>query len=302
MAVEAPAMRTRFASSHVVRRIFLDWSAMTKTFFLTGSARGLGRSIAIAVLDAGHQLVATARKPRQLDDLVERYRDRILPVALDVTDFAAAQGAVRAALDSFGRLDVVINNAGFANVGSVEDMPMSAIVDQMDANFIGSVHVIKAALPVLRQQAGGRIIQVSSIGARIATPGAAAYYASKWALAGFIESLALEVAPLGIKVTALEPGGMKTDFAEDASLTVIPSSAAYAATAGNTAKMMKSAGYADAYAEPSRVAALVMRIAELDEPPLRLLAGSGNHDYAMGADRARAESDAKWKWLSATID
>jgi NAD(P)-dependent dehydrogenase (short-subunit alcohol dehydrogenase family) len=275
---------------------------MTKTFFLTGSSRGLGRSIATAVLDAGHRLVATARRPQQLDDLVERYGDRVLPVELDVTDFEAAQKAVQVAIDKFGRLDVVINNAGFATVGSVEDMPMSAIRGQFEANFVGSVHVIKASLPILRQQAAGHIIQISSIGARIATPGAAAYYASKWALAGFIESLALEVGPLGIKVTAVEPGGMKTDFAEDSSLTVIPSSAAYAATAGATAKMMKSQGYADSYAEPSKVAALVMKIADLDEPPLRLLAGSGNYAYATGVGEARAKADAQWEWLSASAD
>jgi NAD(P)-dependent dehydrogenase (short-subunit alcohol dehydrogenase family) len=275
---------------------------MTKTFFLTGSARGLGRSIATAVLDAGHQLVATARKPRQLDELVERYGDRVLPVALDVTDFEAAQSAMQAAVARFGRLDVVINNAGFANVGAVEDMPMSAIREQLEANFLGSVHVIKASLPVLRRQGAGHIIQISSIGARIATPGAAAYYASKWALAGFIESLALEVEPLGIKVTAVEPGGMKTDFAQASSLTIIPSSDAYAATAGATARMMTSDGYADSYADPSKIAALVMKIAGLDRPPLRLLAGSGNYAYATGADQARAKADAGWAWLSASAD
>ena len=150
---------------------------MIKTFFLTGSSRGLGRSIATAILDAGHQLIATARNPRQLDDLGVKYGDRIFAVALDVTDFEAAQRAVQLGLEKFGKIDTVINNAGFANVGSVEDMPMSAIESQFQTNFLGSVHVIKAVLPILRKQASGHIIQVSSIGARIATPGAAAYYA-----------------------------------------------------------------------------------------------------------------------------
>jgi NAD(P)-dependent dehydrogenase (short-subunit alcohol dehydrogenase family) len=209
---------------------------------------------------------------------------------------------VKIAVDKFGRLDIVINNAGFANVGSVEDMPMAAIMAQFDTNFLGSVHVIKAALPVLRQQGSGRIIQISSIGARIATPGAAAYYASKWALAGFIESLAMEVGPLGIKVTALEPGGMKTDFAEDSSLTILPSNPAYDATAGATGKMMKSAGYLDSFAEPARIAAVVMKVAELDEPPLRLLVGAATYAYGVGADQTRAQADEKWKWLSAAVD
>jgi len=275
---------------------------MTKTFFLTGSARGLGRSIATAILDAGHQLVATARKPGQLDDLVACYGQRILPVALDVTNFEHANTAIAEGIQRFGRLDVVINNAGFANIGSVEDMPMQDIVSQFNTNFLGSVHVIKAALPHLREQRAGRIIQISSIGARIATPGAAAYYATKWAISGFIESLAVEVAPLGIKVSALEPGGMKTDFAEDSSLGIVPSRAEYDATAGATARMMKSPGYGDGYADPGRIAAVVMRVAGLEEPPVRLLLGSAMHDYAKSFEHGRAESDERWKSLTVTAD
>jgi NAD(P)-dependent dehydrogenase (short-subunit alcohol dehydrogenase family) len=275
---------------------------MSRTFFLTGSSRGLGRSIATAILEAGHQLIATARKPGQLEGLVARYGDRILPLALDVTDFDAAKQAVKMGVERFGRLDVVINNAGFASVGSVEDMPMSAILAQFDTNFIGSVHVIKAALPVLRAQGSGQIIQISSIGARTATPGAAAYYASKWALAGFLESLAMEVGPLGIKVTAVEPGGMKTDFADDSSLTVMPSSPAYDATAGATGKRMKSEGYSDSFVDPAKVAAVVMKVAELAEPPLRLLVGTDTYAYGTGAEQARAQADQSWNWLSVAAD
>jgi NAD(P)-dependent dehydrogenase (short-subunit alcohol dehydrogenase family) len=271
---------------------------MAKTFFLTGSSRGLGRSIATAILQAGHQLVATARQPAQLADLVARYGEQILPVALDVTDFASAKAAVDSGVRRFGRLDVVINNAGFANIGSVEDMAMQDIAAQFDTNFFGSVHVIKAALPHLREQGAGRIIQISSIGARIATPGAAAYYATKWAISGFIESLATEVATLGIKVCVVEPGGMKTDFAEDTSLSIVPSQAAYDATAGATARMMKAPDFLDSYADPSRIAAAVMRVAEVEEPPLRLVLGNGMLDYARSFEQARAESDARWKWLT----
>lgn len=275
---------------------------MNKTFFLTGSARGLGRSIATAILEAGHQLVATARKPDQLGDLVARYGARILPVALDVTDFGGAQAAVQAGMDRFGRLDVVINNAGFADVGSVEDMPMQSIASQFNTNFLGSVHVIKAALPMLRQQGAGRIIQISSIGARIATPGAAAYYATKWALSGFIESLASEVAPLGIQVTAMEPGGMKTDFAEDSSMVILPTSPAYEATVGATVQMMKSPQYLENYADPADVAAVVMRLSELEDPPVRLLVGGGNYAYARAVELARAQADAQWTWLTVAND
>lgn len=275
---------------------------MPKTFFLTGSSRGLGRSIARAVLDAGHQLVATARNPGTLEDLLTHYGDRILPVALDVTDADAAKRAIAMAVDRFGRLDVVVNNAGFANVGAVEDMPVSAIEAQFATNFMGSVHVIKSALPVLRAQGFGHLIQISSIGARIATPGAAAYYATKWALSGFMQSLALEVAPLGIRVTAIEPGGMRTDFAKDSSVTVFPASAPYASTAGAVIDMMRSDGYADDYADPARVAALVLEVATLDTPPVRLLAGSDVLAQGMDADRVQAVADRDWAWLSRAAD
>jgi NAD(P)-dependent dehydrogenase (short-subunit alcohol dehydrogenase family) len=274
---------------------------MSKTFLLTGSSRGLGRAISIAILEAGHRLVATARKPGQLDELVARYGDRILPVQLDVTDFDAAKNAVERGVQMFGSIDVVINNAGFGSVASVEDMPMTAIRAQFDTNFMGSVHVIKAALPHLREQGAGRIIQVTSIGARIATAGAAAYYASKWALAGFIESLALEVGPLGIKVTAVEPGGMKTDFADDSSLTIFPSSPAYEATAGATAAWMKAPGFTDAFTDPRAMAALLVQVADMDEPPLRLLAGADSVQYAGAADDARRKSDEQWKSLSMSV-
>jgi len=275
---------------------------MTKTFFLTGSARGLGRSIAVAILDAGHHLIATARDPSPLGDLAERYGDRVLPAALDVTDFEAAKAAVRLGVERFGRLDVAINNAGFGNVGAVEDMPMPDIVSQFETNFMGSVHVIKAALPVMRQQGVGHLIQISSIGARIATPGAAAYYATKWALSGFVETLAAEVAPLGIKVTAMEPGGMKTDFATPSSMTILPPSPAYVATVGATVDMMQAPQYLENYADPADIAAVVMKVAELDEPPVRLLVGGGNCDYVRAVEQARLQADEQWKWLSVAAD
>lgn len=186
---------------------------MPQVFFLTGSGRGLGRSISEAVLSAGHSLVATARNPDSLADLVSRYGDQILPVALDVTDPDAAQAAVSLGVERFGRLDVVVNNAGYANLASVEDMTLPDFRAQVDANLFGVVNVTKAVLPFLRSRGSGHIIQVSSVGGRLATAGLAAYQAAKWAVGGFSEVLAREVGPLGIKVTVLEPGGMRTDWA-----------------------------------------------------------------------------------------
>jgi NAD(P)-dependent dehydrogenase (short-subunit alcohol dehydrogenase family) len=274
---------------------------MTQVFFLTGSARGLGRHIAEAVLEAGHRLVATARQPASLADLAERYGERILPVALDVTDAAGAQAAVAAGLAAFGRIDVVVNNAGYANLAAIEDITAADFREQIEANLLGVVNVTKAALPVLRAQGGGRIIQVSSIGGRLATPGLSAYQAAKWAVGGFSEVLAKEVAPLGIKVTVLEPGGMATDWA-GSSMHVPPVSEPYQATVGPMARLHQGDDGPPALGDPAKVAQVVLAVADSDEPPLRLILGSEAYAYAAAAARARAEADAKWHDLSVSTD
>ncbi|NUT46512.1 MAG: SDR family NAD(P)-dependent oxidoreductase [Saccharothrix sp.] len=273
---------------------------MSKVFLVTGSSRGLGRQIAEKVLAAGHRLVATARRPEQLADLTERYGDRVRAVALDVTDPRAAQAAVDTAVAAFGRLDVVVNNAGYANSGSVEDTPAEDFRAQLDANLLGVVNVTKAALPVLREQGAGHVIQVSSVGGRVATPGLSAYQAAKFAVGGFSEVLAKEVAPLGVKVTVLEPGGMRTDWA-GSSMAVHPVTPAYEQTVGavNTAR---GTLMARAASDPAKVADVVLRVADLDEPPLRLLLGSDAVRVAGQAERARAESDARWRELSTSTD
>ena len=274
---------------------------MTQVFFLTGSSRGLGRKIAEAVLAAGHRLVATARQPASLSDLAERYGDRILPVALDVTDVAGAQAAVAAGVAAFGRIDVVVNNAGYANLASIEDITPDDFREQIDANLLGVVNVTKAALPVLRAQGGGRIIQVSSIGGRLATPGLGAYQTAKWAVGGFSEVLARETAPLGIKVTVLEPGGMQTDWA-GASMRVTPVSDPYLQTVGAMARVHEDIGSGSALGDPAKVAQVVLEVAAMDDPPLRLILGSEAYAYATAAAKARAESDAAWRQLTVSTD
>ena len=274
---------------------------MSQVFFLTGSSRGLGRKIAEAVLAAGHQLVATARQPASLSDLAERYGDQILPVALDVTDPAAAEAAVAEGVAAFGRIDVVVNNAGYANLAAVEDITAEDFREQLDANLLGVVNVTKAALPVLRAQGSGRILQVSSIGGRLATPGLAAYQTAKWAVGGFSEVLAREVAPLGIKVTVLEPGGMQTDWA-GSSMRVTPVSEPYQPTVGAMARLHDDIGSGTALGDPAKVAQVVLEVAALDEPPLRLILGSEAYAYATAAARARAESDAAWRHLTVSTD
>jgi len=272
-----------------------------QVFFLTGSSRGLGRQIAEAVLAAGHQLVATARRPDSMADLADRYGSQILPVALDVTDPRAAAAAVAAGTEAFGRLDVVVNNAGYANLTAVEDITLADFRAQVDTNLFGVVNVTKVALPVLRTHGGGHIIQVSSIGGRLATAGLSAYQAAKWAVGGFSEILAQEVGPLGIKVTVLEPGGMQTDWA-GASMQVPPISEPYQPTVGVMARMHHELGNADALGDPAKVAQVVLTVAGMAEPPLRLILGSEAYAYAMAAARARAESDAAWHDLTISTD
>jgi NAD(P)-dependent dehydrogenase (short-subunit alcohol dehydrogenase family) len=273
---------------------------MSKVFLVTGASRGLGLRIAEAVLAAGHRLVATARRPRQLTALTERYGDQVRAVALDVTDPAAAEAAVRAAVEAFGRLDVVVNNAGYANLVSVEDITGEDFRAQLDTNLLGVVNVTKAALPVLREQGSGHIIQVSSVGARVTAVGLSAYQAAKWAVAGFSEVLAKEVAPLGIKVTVLEPGGMRTDWA-GSSMSIPPISEPYEQTVGDMARLLRD-GAGTAAGDPVKVADVVLEIAELERPPLRLLLGSDAVRYAAAVERERAGADARWRNLSLSTD
>jgi NAD(P)-dependent dehydrogenase (short-subunit alcohol dehydrogenase family) len=266
---------------------------MSKVFLVTGSSRGLGRSIAEAVLAAGHRLVATARKPEQLADLVDQYGDQVRAVALDVTDIAAAEAAVKTAVGAFGRLDVVVNNAGYANLASVEDITAQDFREQLDTNLLGVVNVTKAALPVLRGQGSGYFIQVSSVGGRSVAPGLSAYQAAKWAVGGFSEVLAREVNPLGLKVTVLEPGGMSTDWA-GSSMIVQPISAPYEQTVGVLRKHLGGLVASD----PAKVAEVVLQLVELDEVPVRLLLGGDAAVVAAAYEKARAESDAKWSYLT----
>jgi len=271
---------------------------MSKVWFITGSSRGLGRALAEAVLAAGHRLVATARNPEELRTLVATAPDRSRAVALDVTDPAAARKAIDAAVAAFGRIDVLVNNAGYANVASIEDLPEDDFRAQVETNFFGVVNVTRAALPVLRAQRDGHIIQVSSIGGRSGSPGLAAYQSAKWAVGGFSEVLATEVRPLGIRVTIVEPGGMRTDWA-GASMRVLESRPEYR---GVLAPFTHMRGDAVMRGDPAKIAKAILRISEEKNPPLHLLLGSDAYFLAnLVGERRRAE-DAQWKSLSVSTD
>ncbi|NTX06304.1 oxidoreductase [Myxococcus sp. CA040A] len=273
---------------------------MSKVWLITGSSRGLGRDLAEAVLAAGHRLVATARKPEQLKDLVERYGDRVRAVALDVTDSAAARAAVAEATSAFGRLDVVVNNAGYANVAAIEDVDEADFREQFETNFFGMMHVTRAALPVLRAQKDGHIIQVSSIGGRRGSPGLASYQSAKWAMEGFSEVLAQEVAPLGIRVTIVEPGGMRTDWA-GSSMNVGDISDAYKATVGAFSQHVRR-GADGPRGDPIKAAKAILQIADEKQPPLRLLLGSDAVFLAELVVQQRTAEDSRWKSLSVSTD
>jgi NAD(P)-dependent dehydrogenase (short-subunit alcohol dehydrogenase family) len=275
---------------------------MTTTWLITGSSRGFGREFATAALDKGHQVVATARHPEQLDDLVQKYGDRARTFALDVTDADAARAAVRFTVEEFGRLDVVVNNAGHANSSAIEETPDEEFRAQVETNFFGVVNVTKAALPVLRAQRSGHFVQFSALGGRVGgSPGIAAYEAAKFAVEGFSEVLNAEVKPLGIRVTIIEPGAFRTDWA-GSSMHIAPVGADYEETVGATNR--RWADYAaSAPGDPARAAQIIVDLVDLDEePPLRLLLGSDAVELADESSRARAAEAAQWADVSRSTD
>src|SRR6478752_1136960 len=186
---------------------------MSKTWFITGASKGFGREWTEAALERGDRVAATARRLETLDALVDAYGGNVLPIQLDVTDRDDDFAAVRRAAEHFGRLDVVVNNAGYGHFGMIEELSEDEVRSQLETNVFGALWVTQAALPIMRAQGSGHIIQVSSIGGITAFTGTGAYHASKWALEGFSQSLAQEVAGFGIHVTLIEPGGYSTDWA-----------------------------------------------------------------------------------------
>ena len=243
---------------------------MSKTWFITGTSRGFGREWAIAALERGDRVAATARDAASLDDLVQKYGDALLPIALDVTDREADLAAVQQAHDHFGRLDIVVNNAGYGHFGMIEEITEDEARAQIETNLFGALWVTQAALPYLREQGSGHIIQVSSIGGISAFPLVGIYHASKWGLEGFSQALAQEVAGFGIHVTLVEPGAFSTDWAGSSSKHS-DEHPAYAemhrATQEARAKRAGNPG------DPEATREAILRVVDADEPPLRVFFG-----------------------------
>ncbi|MFI7272674.1 SDR family NAD(P)-dependent oxidoreductase [Streptomyces sp. NPDC049879] len=272
---------------------------MPQVWFVTGSSRGLGRALAEEVLAGGDLLAATARTPDALDDLVARHGDRVRTIGLDVTDQDAVRAAVQETVDTFGTLDVVVNNAGYADLAPVEHATEDSFRAQIETNFFGVYHVTRAALPFLRARRGGHIVQVASVGGRVSTPGLAAYQSAKWAVEGFSGVLALETAPFGVKVTVIEPGGLRTDWSGP-SMTVADIPEPYRPTVGTVAARMRT-GTGREPGDPAKAARVIREVTRMDDPPLRLLLGADAYEVAGQAERARADSDARHRDLGVSI-
>ncbi|MCG6188676.1 oxidoreductase [Maribellus maritimus] len=273
---------------------------MTKVWFITGSSRGLGRGLAEAVLKNGDKLIATARKPEQLADLIELYGENVRSIELDVTSPEQAKEAVQFAIESFGKLDVIVNNAGYGNMGSVEETSLEDFRAQIETNLWGVINVSKAVLPILRKQKSGHIIQVSSIGGRTGSPGLAPYQTAKFAVEGFSEVLSKEVRPLGIKVTLIEPGGFRTDWG-GSSMKVIEPMEDYQATVGYLSNYIREHTGKER-GNPEKAAEAIIQIVNEEEPPLRLLLGPDAVDIANAADQEKLAETKRWENLSRSTD
>jgi NAD(P)-dependent dehydrogenase (short-subunit alcohol dehydrogenase family) len=267
-----------------------------KTWFITGTSRGFGREWAIAALERGDKVAATARDTSALDDLVAKYGNAILPIRLDVTDRDADFAAVRQAHEHFGRLDIVINNAGYGHFGLVEELSEQDVRAQLETNLFGALWVTQAALPFMRAQGSGHIIQVSSIGGISAFPMVGAYHASKWGLEGLSQALAQEVAPFGIHVTLIEPGGYDTDWAGSSAR----HSAELPAYAGVREQARKArAQRVAAPGDPAATREAIVKIVDAERPPLRVFLGEAPLGIATADYESRLATWREWQPVSA---
>ncbi|GAA3028749.1 SDR family NAD(P)-dependent oxidoreductase [Streptomyces lactacystinicus] len=266
---------------------------MSKVWFVTGSSRGLGRAFVEAALSRGDRVAATARDTGRLAELAAAHGDAVLPLPLDVTDRAAVHRAVLRAHQHFGRLDVVVNNAGYGLSGAVEELSERQLRDQLDTNLFGPLRVVQAVLPLLRAQGSGHIVQISSVAGVAAFPLGGGYCASKWALEGLSEALAQEVAGFGVKVTVVEPGSYATD--------AVASAVHAEADPRYDGLRAASAGRAEALdlGDPAAAGRALLRLVDADQPPLRVFFGTGGHPMVRQAYADRLTTWDAWARLSA---
>ncbi|WP_198412633.1 SDR family NAD(P)-dependent oxidoreductase [Nocardioides mangrovicus] len=272
-----------------------------QTWFITGSSRGLGRALLDAALAAGDNVVATARDPQALADAAADRPDALLRLPLDVTDPDAAQAALAAAAAHFGRLDVVVNNAGYADLAPVETDTLDNFRRQFETNFFGVYHVSRAAIPVMRAQGGGLLVQVSSLGGRVGgSPGIASYQAAKFAVDGFTRALAVEAAPFGIRTLVVEPSGFATDWA-GSSMTVHDIGEDYDATIGAMQRLVRT-GESGAAGDPRRAAEIIVRTVAVSPVPSHLLLGVTAVERAIAYSEEQLAQARAWEQVSRSAD
>jgi len=274
---------------------------MTRTWFITGSSRGFGRALVRAALAAGDSVAATARRPEQLDDLVAEHGDRIRAIRLDVADVDSVHAALAEARAAFGRLDVIVNNAGYANVAPIETSDDADVRAQFETNFWGVWNVSKAAVPILRAQGGGLILQFSSVGGRVGgSGGIASYQAAKFAIDGFSRVLRAETERFGIRTVVVEPSGFRTDWS-GSSMSVADAPAEYDDIVGRYAASTDSASSLQA-GDPERAAEILVRLAGHDGLPHNLPLGVNASRMSIAFDRSQLESDEAWAAVGRSAD
>ncbi len=264
----------------------------SRTWFITGAGRGLGRAFALAALDRGDQVVAAARTVTR-QDFDDRYGDRLLVLPLDVTDRDAVFAAVNTAVEHFGRLDIVVNNAGNMSSGMIEEFTEAEARAQLEVNLFGAMWVCQAVLPHLRGQGSGHIVQISSIAALGGFPSTGMYSASKFALEGMSEALAMEAAPFGVKLSIVQPGGYWTDL-----YTAMTATSPLEEYGPLRAELEKQWAEGSIDSEPRLAAEALLKLVDSEDPPLRLLLGSMVYDLAFDISRRRMRTWAAWEQVS----
>ncbi len=272
-----------------------------KVWFITGSSTGFGRMLVDELLDRGEAVVATSRDPATLEALCQTFGDQILLPQLDVTDTDQCCSAVKMALDTYGQIDVLVNNAGFGVYGSLEEVPMETVRQQFETNVFGVLNVLKAALPSMRARKYGTILNISSIAGWMSFPGSGVYGSSKFALEGLTESLAAELKPLGIRTILIEPGSFHTNFYGHNYRRIANEIEDYAETVGKTLEFFDTfAG--NQPGDPLKAVRSMIDIAEHPNPPLRLLLGSDAYDRAMVNLESVRENFSQWEATSRSVD
>lgn len=273
---------------------------MTKVWLITGSSRGLGRNLTEAVLAKGDKVIATARNPEQLKDLVASYPAQVYVAQLDVMQYQQVHQVVADGVAHFGRIDVLVNNAGFGIIGAAEAFTEAQMRSQLETNLYAPIEITRTVLPYMRKQRSGYILQISSIGGRVGNPGLAMYQAAKFGLSGFSEVLAKEVSPLGIRVTCIEPGGFRTDWG-GASMTFAPQVEGYETTVDWLAGFVKGNQYVPT-GDPEKAAKAMIALVDGTEAPVHLVLGSEAVALLKQADAARQAELEKWLPVSVSTD